>query len=265
MFVLTCKFRSIVWWLLQACAALLLPYGMCGAQQLLVVHADGFFPPNEMVEGEQVRGVHMDLVQAAAAQLGVSVSFRSYPWKRAIIMLQRGEADAITYMGKTPEREQFGIFVEGNLLSHTKNGFFTLKEQASKIGFSGDLQTLRNFTIGTIRGRAYYAEFDQASFLQKDDGAPDEETLLKKLINKRVDLAQGSVARMKYVAQNLNVAERIIFLQPQAPPIANYLVFSKAKNHEALAQRFALAMEGVKKSAAFQEILKKYQVKAEDL
>ena len=265
MFCLTCKFRSFFWSLLKGCAVLLLPYGICGAQQLLVVHADGFFPPNEMMDGEQVRGVHIDLVQAAAAHLGVSVRFRSYPWKRAIIMLKRGEADAITYMGKTPEREQFGIFVEGNLLSHTRNGFFTLKEHAGKTNFAGDLQTLRNYTIGTIRGRAYYSEFDQASFLQKDDGAADEENLLKKLITNRVDLALGSVSRMKYVAQNLNVAERIVFLQPYAPPISNYLVFSKAKNHDELAQRFAGAMETVKKSASFQDILKKYQVKAEDL
>lgn len=64
-----------------------------------------------MVEREQVRGVHIDLVQAADDKLGVSVVFRSYPWKRAMIMLQRGEADANTYMGKTPEREQYGVFV----------------------------------------------------------------------------------------------------------------------------------------------------------
>jgi polar amino acid transport system substrate-binding protein len=243
---------------------LLVPCGLCGAQQLLVVHADGFFPPNEMLGGEQVHGVHIDLVQAAAARLGISVAFRRYPWKRAIVMLQRGEADAITYMGKTAEREQFGIFVEGNILSYTKNGFFTQKENAGKFNFSGDLQTLRDYTIGTIRGRAYYPEFDQTSFLQRDDGAADEEALLRKLTSNRVDLALGHVARIKYIAQSLNLADRIVFLEPYAPPFANYLVFSKAKHHEALARRFAGAMESVKKSAAFQEMLKKYQVKAED-
>jgi polar amino acid transport system substrate-binding protein len=282
------KSPSCCWSLLLCCVALLLPYGVCGAQQLLVVHADGFFPPNEMVEGEQVRGVHIDLIQAAADKLGVTVVFRSYPWKRAMIMLQRGElrcwrqavaplvwkramimlqrgeADAITYMGKTTAREQFGIFVEGNLLSRTHNGFFALKDQASKISYSGDLQTLRGHTIGAIRGRAYFAEFDQAKFLQKDDGALDEGALLKKLITGRVDLAIGSVSRMRYVAQNLNVADKIVFLQPYAPPINNYLVFSKAKNHEQLARRFAGAMEGVKKSGSYPEILKRYYVKAED-
>lgn len=257
--------RSFFLLILQCCVALLLSsYGMCGAQQLLVVHADGFFPPNEMMEGEQVRGVHIDMVQAAAAKLGINVVFRSYPWKRAMIMLQRGEADAITYMGKTPEREQFGIFVEGNILSRTHNGFFALKEQAGKFDYSGDLQTVRDHVIGTIRGRAYYSEFDQATFLHKDDGAFDEEALLKKLINGRVDLAMGSISRMRYVAQNLNVADKIVFLQPYAPPINNYIVFSKAKNHEQLALRFASAMEGIKKSAAYQEILKRYQVKADD-
>ena len=119
---------SFFLWLLQCCVALLIPNGICGAQQLLIVHADGVFPPNEMMEGARVRGVHIDLIQAAADKVGVSVVFRTYPWKRAMIMLQRGEADAITYMGRTPAREQYGVFVEGNLLSRTHHGFLALKD-----------------------------------------------------------------------------------------------------------------------------------------
>ncbi len=69
---------------------------------------------------------------------------------------------------------------------------------------------------------------------------------------------------MRYVAQNLNVADKIVFLQPYAPPINNYFVFSKAKNHEQLAQRFATAMESIKKSTVYLEILKRYHVKVED-
>ena len=232
--------------------------------ELLIVHAEGFFPPNEMLIDGQLQGIHVDLIQAAAKSLQIKVSFRSFPWKRAISMLQLGQADAITYMGKNPEREQFGYFEEGNRLSITQNGFFALKEKVSNLRYSGDVQSLSNFSIGTIRGRAYYPEFDQAQFLKKDDNAADEQQLLRKMLAGRFDLAIGHVSRIKYIAQSMQIDDKLAFLQPYAPPINNYLVFAKAKQHENLARRFASAMTNIKKSSAFQEILKKYQVKAED-
>ena len=77
-------------------------------------------------------------------------------------------------------------------------------------------------------------------------------------------LAIGSVSRVRYVVHNLNIADKIVFLQPYAPPINNHLVFAKAKSHEQLAQRFATAMEGVKKSSAYLDILKRYHDKADE-
>ena len=239
-------------------------HGQNNEAELLIVHADGFFPPNEMVIDGQLQGVHVDLIQAAAKSLQIKVTFRSFPWKRAITMLQLGQADAITYMGKTAEREQFGYFEEGNRLSITQNGFFALKEKANNLQYSGDLQSLSNLSIGTIRGRAYYSEFDQAQFLKKDDNAADEQQLLRKMQVGRFDLAIGHVSRIKYIAQSMQIDDKLVFLRPYTPPINNYLVFSKAKQHDNLAKRFASAMINVKKSSAFQDILKKYQVKAED-
>lgn len=249
---------------LGLCCALLLVSNQLHAQDLLIVHADGYFPPNEMVEQGQLRGVHIDLILAVSKQLNIKVQFRSYPWKRAMSLVQAGEADAITYMGKTAEREKFAYFEEGNRLSSTQNGFFTTQENASKIQYAGKLQALNNLTIGTIRGRAYFPEFDVASNLQKDDNAADEEQLLKKMMAGRFDLALGHVSRIKYVAQQMKIADKLVFIQPYTPPISNYLAFSRAKRHQQLAQRFAQAMEEYKKSPAFQTLLRTYQVNPED-
>ncbi len=232
--------------------------------ELLIVRSDGFFPPNEMVVGDKLIGVHIDLISAVAATLNIKVNFASYPWKRAILMLQEGQADAITYMGKTPEREAFGYFEEGNRIATTQNAFFTLRGNLPAITYSGDVHQLRPYTIGTIRGRVYYPAFDQANYLRKDNKAADEEHLLGKLMLKRFEIAIGHVSRISYYAQQINAVDKIAFLQPYSPPIANYLVFSKAKKHDQLAKRFAAAMEAFKKSEKFQEILTKYRVKAEE-
>jgi polar amino acid transport system substrate-binding protein len=40
----------------------------------------------------------------------IKVVFETYPWLRAINMLKKGQADAISYMGKSVEREDFAYF-----------------------------------------------------------------------------------------------------------------------------------------------------------
>ena len=233
-------------------------------QALLIVRAEGYFPPNEMLVDGQLTGIHIDLIQAAATSLRIPVVIRSYPWLRAIAMLQNGDADAITYMAKTPEREEFGIFEDGNELATTYSGFLVLKENAAKVVFSGDMNQLRPYSIGLIRGRRSYPDFDQADYLKKDNSAADDEHLLRMLLLKRFDLALVHVSRVKHLAKSLNVEDQLVFLQPYGPAVSNFLVFSKSKGHGQLAKRFAQAMVAVKKSPKFQEILKKYGVNPAD-
>lgn len=255
----------LVRWLLALGSVVLvaLPAGATVPAELLIVRSEGFFPPNEMVVEGKLTGIHIDLISAVAANLNIEVKFVSFPWKRAIQMLEKGEADAISYMGKTPEREQFGLFEEGNRLGVTQNGFFMLRNSATQIRYSGDLQQLKAHAVGTIRGRVYSAAFDQASFITKDDQAQDETQLLRKLLARRFDIAIGHVSRMTYFSQQSG-AEPVVFLKPLFAPIHNYLVFSKAKKHEVLARRFAASMAAFKESAKFRDLLKKYDVSPEN-
>ncbi len=78
---------------------------------------DGFYPPYDMVIDNTLTGFHIDLINAVADQLQITITFETYPWKRAVEMLKNGKVDAVTYMSKTAEREQFGYFFDGNVLS----------------------------------------------------------------------------------------------------------------------------------------------------
>lgn len=230
-----------------------------GARKLVVVRPEGSWPPWEMLVDGEPRGVHIELVQEASRMLNLAIEVRTYPWKRAIQMLETGEADAITYMSKTAERERFGYFLPGNVLSSTKIGFFVLKKNEGEFRYSGNLKSLQPYTIGTCRGFSYDEAFDTATFLAKDDGAPDEYTLLKKLLAGRLQIAVGYVNDVKYTARQMGVADQIVFLQPNlSEDRAVYLVFSKAKHHEALARRFADAMRAYKATPRYAELMKKY-------
>lgn len=219
---------------------------------------DGFYPPCEMVINNKLTGFHIDLVNAVSQQLNIKVSFETYPWKRAVIMLKNGNIDAVTYMTRTTEREQFGYFLEGNVISMAQDGFFVLKERAHEIAYSGNLKQLQPYTIGVLRGFSYGQAFDDASYLRKDDGANIEERLLKKLLAKRFDIGIGTVTRIRYIANQMGTGEQIVFLKPYLTKNPCYIVFSKKRNLEQLAKQFAEAMESFKKTDAYHKLEKKY-------
>ena len=231
------------------------------SKKLLVVRPEGFWPPQEMLVDGKLAGIHIELVQTVAKSLNLSVTIETYPWKRAVQMLKDGEADASTYMSKTPEREEFAHFFEGNVLSNTPIGFFILKKNEGKIKFSGDLKSLQTHTIGTCRGFSYDEKFDKATYLTKDDGAENEEKLLMKIRDERTPIAIGYLNDIKYAAKVMGIADKIVFLRPYlSEGHAVYLSFSKAKKNETLAKQFSDAMEAFKSTPQYRDLLKKYGI-----
>jgi len=227
-------------------------------RELLVARPDGFYPPYEMVTDNRLTGFHIDLLRDVGKQLNVKIRFESLPWKRALQMIKNGTVDAITFISKTPEREEFVCFSEGNIISHTLDGFFVLRDRAGDISYSGDLKQLRKYTIGVLAGYTYGSDFDNADFLVKDDEAKVEEQLIKKLLAGRFDIAAGNVARIRYIARIIGEADRIEYLRPFLNKAPNYIGFSKKKNLGQLSERFAETMELFKKTPLYDALVKKY-------
>ncbi len=228
-------------------------------QNLLVVRPDGSWPPQEMMVNGELTGFHIELVQAAAHLVGLSVTFKSLPWKRAIEMLKKGDADAITYMAKTSERENFGYFYEENILSKATVGFFIRKELEHEVHFSGELESLKGYSIGSILGFSYHEEFDQTAILNKFNSAENEENLIKMLIAGRIDIAIGHVDLINYLAKGMGVDEEIMFLTPYLTQgRKHYLVFAKAKGDKKSVRQFADAMKRFKVSNSYRDLLNKY-------
>lgn len=228
-------------------------------QNLSIVRGNGFWPPYEWTEEGILKGFHIDLVKEVAAKLQLNVQFQSVPWKRAINMIQKGEADAITYLARTEEREKFANYFEGNQLHQARVGFFSLKEREQDIKYTGKLEQLKNFKICTLLGQTYGTEFEQATYL-KIDKTKTEEVVLKKLIKGRCEVALGYIDDYKIAIQKKGIDKDFVNFTPYVSEHPMYFAFSKARKLEALAKRFAEAMELFKTTPRYQELLKKYDI-----
>jgi len=226
---------------------------------LLIVRGNGDYSPHEMIGPDnKLTGIHIELVRAVAKLQNISVEIRSVPWSRAVHLLQMGEADAITYIGKTAAREKFAIFYEGNVLSTAHNGFFVLKEKSNVFKYTGDLKQFSGYIIGTLNGYSYGNLFDSADYLTKDSGANTENTLLDKLVRGRFLVAITNVDRMSYIASKKNIGDKIVFLRPFMPGVKQYIAFSKKRQHQKIAREFATALTNFKKTQEYRQILVKY-------
>jgi polar amino acid transport system substrate-binding protein len=214
-----------------------------------------------VVDGE-LTGIHIELIREVADQLNLTVTFTAFPWPRAIDMMKKGHADAITFMSPTEERKRFGYFLPGNILSTAPVGLVTLKETAPRIEFTGDLRALERYKIGTIRGYSYGEAFDQATWLKKDNGATNDRQLLRKLKAGRFEIVVAYIHDIVYEAQTTGILNDIKILRPHlSQGHANYLVFSKANHHASLAQRFADTLIAFKSTPRYRELLREFGIR----
>ena len=228
--------------------------------EIHVVRGDGNYPPNEMGTDPQVTGIHIDLVNQVAQTLQLKVKWESVPWTRAVNMIKDGEADAITYIGKTPEREQFVHFVEGNEVSIAENGFVILKENASRLTYTGDYKQLKVLEpVVVLRGYTYGGTFDQTTEIQKYP-VKELDQVLNMLKSKKYSIGIVNVGEAKPIARSLGIRDQLVFLEPFVSQLPNYIGFSKKRSNLEVAQKFASAIKAFKQTSAYQEILKKYGV-----
>ncbi len=111
--------------------------------------------PFSYQEGHEVKGVITDIVRKVFADMHVPVTFEVFPWKRAVIMLKRGEGDALYSASYKAERANFLIYPK-HPIYQVKYLFYSRK--GSNFSFDGDVSHLRG-KIGAMRGYSYTDAF----------------------------------------------------------------------------------------------------------
>ncbi len=225
---------------------------------LELVRGDEDYPPFEMRQQGELTGLHVEMVEAVAKSLALQVNWRSLPWKRALLMVETGQADAVTYISRTPEREAWAVFLEGNQLSTAEIRFIARKEAAARMEFTGDVPAfLVQHSLLTVRGYQFgQPEIDRAKRIETSS----MEDLVRRLLAGHASVAAVSWIDFNALYQNRPEFAGITALQPPILSSRNYIAFSIARGNAALAQRFAEALGRYKQSRAYAQLLKKYQL-----
>lgn len=235
---------------------LLLTAAASAQTEITVVRGDEQYPPFEMVVDAQLTGLHIELVTAVAGKLGLGVKWESLPWKRALRMVEMGQAHAVTYIARTPEREAWAVFLAGNVLTSSEIRFIVLKERAAEVTYDGQLaRFLATRRPIVVRGFAFGSE--ELDGIKKL-AANNMQDLLRMLKAGHSELA---VVNWGDFVGAFKGRPELAAVQPLSPPVRvtqNYIAF--ALKDGALASRFAAAMSDYKNSPQYSALLARYQI-----
>lgn len=212
---------------------------------------DPFFSES-LLEG----GVVTEIAKVAFATQGHQASVDWYPWIRALKLVEYGSADVV--MGAYYSKERAQNYLYSDPIFSIDVGLITRKE----VGLSRyeNLQSLKPYTIGVMRGWVYTDEFDKADFLNKHV-VINQISAVRMLFAKRVDMVAASIPVFLHEMSLLKNHQGIetVVLKPILASRKLYLMFGRVnENGEKLLKDFNAGLAKIRADGTFDKILAKH-------
>lgn len=212
------------------------------------------YPPYQYEENGEKKGFVMQIIDEVFHRLGEDYNLEIIAWKRALKMVEDGDADIIFTIYKNDEREKF-LDYSNEILIPQKTAFFVLKDNLIK--YNGDFENLSDYIVGTVFGVSYGFKFDEAIKKNelKTESVMTGDINIKKLLDKRIDLIVSNEYGAMYLMKKYSKLDKIKKLEPILEEIPSYIAFSKKKNLGELRDRFDKELKKMKDEGRYQEII----------
>nr|WP_315251012.1 transporter substrate-binding domain-containing protein [uncultured Duganella sp.] len=181
------------------------------------------------------QGLGVDVLRLLAARAGDTLSFRLYPWPRAMAMVERAQADILVGPYKSPARMKN--------LSYTDHAFYRDRvvfygRRGADVPWRGDLALLKDKRIATVRGWHYGPQFEQSRPLFDINEVPQLENGLQMLARGRVELLATNERNIAGMVGSLRLNEAVTPLCPDIAQLDGYLAFPRDPRYSTVRDRY---------------------------
>jgi len=235
----------------------LLPCLPAWSSQTLHVVTEAWAPYVFERNGESV-GSDYELARVVLAEMGYTLDLQYCPWKRCLLDVEQGRADAIldVQTGPDGDRKRF-LHFPPEPLSESPSVLFFDRRRPFRYG---GLESLRDKRVSVALGYVYDPKFDSSPLFKREPSTSHEQNL-RKLVADRVDVALINRDVGLYTATQLGLANQVGF---DPTPIATgvfYLGFAKKPGLDKLAQDFGQRLRHYKRQPAYRELRARYGLK----
>ena len=219
-------------------AALLAALGLSAQAPVLTLACeDKTDYPNVLGSGTEIDARHpgacIEFVTQLGNSLGLKVTLRRLPWRRALeLELRNGTIDGLFPVSYRKDREPFGVWPQkdgkaDDTRSMFASSYFFYKLKASPLQWDGKVLANLRGSIGASRGYSIVEDLKQmgCDVQESDDMQKD----LKRLAQGRLEAIAGLEAAQDFLLENSpELGKDIVKLQPPISTKAYFLVLSHA-------------------------------------
>ncbi|WP_195891464.1 substrate-binding periplasmic protein [Luminiphilus syltensis] len=217
----------------------------------LIVAED--FPPFYYRDGDDFRGISIDVARAVLNRLGYSIHVTQAPSiPVAIADLETGRADLEPNLSATRERMRSAYFTK---TPHIHESQDLIIRADTTLNFNGDLKILDDLLVGVISGWTYGPEFDGTEIIQRVF-VRDSYQQLRGLLAGNYDVAIHNRESFLFQARELGVGQAFKVVSPSVYHLPVTMAVSKRySNARELVERLDAEIKRFIDTAEYDQIL----------
>ena len=238
-------------------------YGQAQGAPLILVTLES--PPAEFSLNGQGTGRNIAIAREGLKRMGFDSVVRILPWKRALIMVENGEADAIIDAAYSPGRAGFLFYPDEEIYVEE---WYLFRRKGASISVDRDLGNVGRLSLGITRGFEYGGLIQNAidnNRFKETQVVVDNEMNIKKLVGDRFDLFVGVKLTIFYLARQMGYAgqiEMVPMTETGTPYLLSasktYLAFSRKTMTQDVADGFSRVLVQMKADGTIKEIEARY-------
>ena len=214
---------------------------------------NGEWPPF-LSENLKQYGVASHVVESAFNNMGITVEYKFFPWKRAYTLAQQGKWDGSVIWSPTEERGKDFYF--SDTVANDVTVFFHLKHKSFDWKNYSDLKGLKvGATLSYDYGEAFAKHEKDGSI--KVDRAVKDETGFKKLLKKRLDIFACNLDVGYSLIHKMYPIETASLFTNHPRPVKEsplvLLLSKKLDKNKQLMEKFNQGLKQLKDSGKFDE------------
>lgn len=208
------------------------------------------------LENGQMTGLDIELTEEIFKRVGMDYQIKLYPWARLIKDVEEGKVAGI--IATFCNLEVYTNILEYS--SYTYPSSVSVFARRDKNFVMSQLGDLAGLTVGVLRSYTYAQTFNEMTTFTRDQSR-DDEMLLRKLANDRVDVAVAETAPFEFYAKQFgfeNDFESVYVIQSTNVCMA----FAKNTahiNHAELLPKVNEAIAQMHEEGAIERIVRKYK------
>ena len=226
-------------------------------EEMKIVYFENYQPFSWKNDSGMMQGIMIDVLnEAIQTQMGIRISHKGYPWRRAQKMVRNGDADAFVTVPTAERREYTEISTEAVLTVEVT--MFTRKGHP-RIGEFRKIKTisdLKGFKLLDYIGNGW-AEIKLAGF--ERELCPKMDNVFFKLAKGRGDLfVQGSQVS-HYTIKRLKLEDQIVEIPNVLESTSFNLCIGKKSSYVKIIPDFDETLREMRESLKLKEIYDKYK------